>query len=177
MKIMLSAPIKIIVGLGNPGRQYYYNRHNIGFRVLDALAEKYHVTWQEKKDMKVATIEHNGSKLLLVKPQTFMNNSGSVMPSLLKQNIAPENMIVVHDELEKPFGTVTVRLGGSHKGHNGLRSIIAFCGQNFVRLKCGIGRPGQKEDVPRYVLDDFSESYDQVEIMIENAVQTLQELM
>lgn len=170
MKIQLPAPIKIIVGLGNPGDQYRYNRHNIGFRVLDALAEKYNAIWQLKNNMKIAMIDFGENKILLVKPQTFMNNSGSVIPSLLKQGVTPENMLVVHDELEKPFGTIAVKFDGSHKGHNGLRSIIAACGQNFARLRCGIGRPEHKEDVPRYVLANFTEGTDRVNAMIEQAV-------
>src|SRR5579864_8332080 len=127
--------IKIIVGLGNPGRQYHRNRHNIGFLVLDALAEKHGAAWQQKKDMEVADINHNGETILLVKPQTYMNSSGRVIPQLLKQGLKAENLLVVHDELEKPFGKVEVRQGGSHRGHNGLRSIIEFCGADFMRVR------------------------------------------
>jgi peptidyl-tRNA hydrolase, PTH1 family len=136
--------IKIIIGLGNPGKQYHHNRHNIGFLILDALAEKHNAAWQKKTDRETAEIEVDGEKILLVKPQTFMNNSGKVVPSLLKQGIKAENLLVVHDELEKPFGKIELKTGGSHKGHNGLRSIIEFCGADFHRLRFGIGRPERK---------------------------------
>lgn len=95
-----------------------------------------------------------------------MNDSGRVIPALLKQGIKAENILVVHDELEIPFGSVKLKLGGSHRGHNGLRSIIGVCGENFRRIRCGIGRPANKEDVPDYVLKPFSESEQQVEQMI-----------
>src|SRR5579871_5224866 len=98
--------IKIIVGLGNPGRQFHYTRHNIGFLVLDALADKYGVSWQAKGDKEVAEIVVHDKKIMLVKPQTFMNNSGKVVPGLLKHGVTVENLLVVHDELEKTFGVV-----------------------------------------------------------------------
>lgn len=177
MNTTLPAPIKIIVGLGNPGKQYQFTRHNIGFRVVDALADKYGASWQKKKDMEIAIIEVHGEPILLVKPQTFMNSSGNIMQSILKQGITSENMIVVHDELEKPFGNLTIKFGGSHKGHNGLRSIIASCGANFARLCFGIGRPDNKEDVPHYVLANFMQKTDEVEAMIEKAVEMLEKLL
>lgn len=149
-------PIKIIIGLGNPGKQYHFNRHNIGFLIVDALAEKYGALWSKKKDMEVTEIRCDAQDILLIKPQTFMNNSGAIIPSVLKHGLTAANMLVVHDELEKPFGTIITKRGGSHRGHNGLRSIIAVCGPDFTRLCFGIGRPEHKEDVPHYVLTDFS---------------------
>ena len=116
--------IKVIIGLGNPGTKYQRTRHNIGFLILDALAEKYNASWHTKDNREVAEIEINGKKIILIKPQTFMNSSGKIIPSLLKQGVKPENILVVHDELEKPFGKVELKIGGSHRGHNGLRSII-----------------------------------------------------
>jgi PTH1 family peptidyl-tRNA hydrolase len=158
--------IKAILGLGNPGPKHHYQRHNIGFRVLDQLAAGLGGQWQRKDETEQATIVHNGEKVLLIKPQTFMNSSGQVIPALLKQGIKAENILVVHDELEIPFGAVKLRLGGSHRGHNGLRSIIGVCGEGFRRIRCGIGRPAQKEEVPDYVLKPFSESEQQVDQMI-----------
>lgn len=169
-------PIKIIIGLGNPGSKYQYTRHNIGFLVVDALAKKHHASWQKKQNYEVAEIEMNGEKIILVKPQTFMNDSGKVIPALLKQGLTTNNLLVVHDELEKPFGKVEFKTGGSHRGHNGLRSIIAACGAEFHRLRCGIGRPESKEDVPDYVLSNFSKNeniepvIDQAITLIENAI-------
>src|SRR5690606_40901205 len=137
--------IKFIVGLGNPGRNYQRTRHNCGFLVLDALANKYNASWQTKGNKEVTEIQISGEKIILVKPQTFMNNSGQVIPALLKQGLTTENLLVVHDELEKACGVVEFKFGGSHRGHNGLRSIMAVCGAGFMRLRCGIGRPERKE--------------------------------
>ncbi len=167
--------IKIIIGLGNPGNKYHFTRHNIGFLVVDALSEKYNGVWQTRGDKDVADINIEDNKIILVKPQTFMNNSGKVMPSLLKQGITIENVLVVHDELEKPFGTVELKVGGSHKGHNGLRSIMQQSGADFVRLRCGIGRPQHKEDVADYVLSDFSEGTTAVEQEIKKAITIIEE--
>ncbi len=166
--------IKIIVGLGNPGRQFHFTRHNIGFLVLDALADKYNASWHIKGDKEVVDITVNGEKITLVKPQTFMNNSGKVVPALLKQGLTLQNMLVVHDELEKPFGFVELKVGGSHRGHNGLRSIMSICGSDFVRVRCGIGRPENKEDVSDYVLSNFSEGADAVEAMIHKVVTVIE---
>ena len=168
--------IKVIVGLGNPGPQFVYTRHNIGFRVVDALAEKYNAVWQSKDRMLTTIIMVNGHSIQLIKPQTFMNSSGEVVPGLLKKGIKPDMILVVHDELEKQFATLTFKEGGSHKGHNGLRSIIGACGDAFWRLRCGIGRPECKEDVPAYVLQKFKEPVDQIEAFIEKAVSLLEAL-
>jgi len=169
-------PIKIIIGLGNPGTKYHYTRHNIGFLVVDALAEKHHASWQKKQNYEVAEIEMNGEKIILIKPQTFMNDSGKVIPSLLKQGLTANNLLVVHDELEKPFGKVEFKTGGSHRGHNGLRSIIAACGAEFHRLRCGIGRPENKEDVPDYVLSNFSKN-ENIEPVIDQAIMLIEKII
>jgi PTH1 family peptidyl-tRNA hydrolase len=169
-------PIKIIIGLGNPGTKYHYNRHNIGFLVLDALADKYLASWQKKQNYEAAEIEMNGEKILLIKPQTFMNDSGKVIPSLLKQDLTANNLLVVHDELEKSFGKVEFKTGGSHRGHNGLRSIIAACGAEFHRLRCGIGRPENKEDVPDYVLSNFSKN-ENIDPVIEQAIEIIEKMI
>ncbi len=170
MKIETKKPILAIIGLGNPGPKYSLNRHNIGFLVVDALAMRHGGEWQKKELMEVATIRINDQKVLLVKPQTFMNSSGKVLPFLNKQGIKAENILVVHDELEYPFGKLKIRFGGSARGHNGLRSIIDFCGKEFARLRFGIGRPEEKKDVGNYVLQNFSERIEELEILIEQAV-------
>jgi PTH1 family peptidyl-tRNA hydrolase len=169
--------IKIVIGLGNPGRQYHHNRHNVGFLVLDELANRHNASWQKKANSEVAEIEVNGEKITLVKPQTFMNDSGKVIPSLLKQGLKAENLLVVHDELEKPFGKIEFKIGGSHRGHNGLRSIMAVCGAEFMRLRFGVGRPEHKEEVPQYVLSNFAEKPSDVEQMIDKAVTMIDELL
>ncbi len=169
--------IKAIIGLGNPGPKYYYTRHNIGFRILDALASKRHLSWHTKGHMEVAELSLDGKKILLIKPQTFMNDSGKVIPALLKQGIKPENILVVHDELEQPFGTVKLKVGGSAKGHNGLKSIIAACGDLFARIRFGISRPEVREEVANYVLEKFSENADELEEMIQEAVNLIEEML
>ena len=167
-------PIKIIIGLGNIGKQYQYTRHNIGFLIIDSLAEKHHGTWQKKDNREVAEITINDEKIILVKPQTFMNSSGKVVPALLKQGLTANNLLVIHDELEKPFGKVEFKTGGSHRGHNGLRSIMEFCGADFHRLRFGIGRPERKEDVADYVLSNFNEPREQLDQLINQSVEMIE---
>ncbi|MFA6263399.1 MAG: aminoacyl-tRNA hydrolase [Candidatus Babeliales bacterium] len=153
--------IKAIIGLGNPGSSYARNRHSIGFRVVDALANTFHASWQSGDLMEHATIAimdtaGRSHTMYLIKPQTFMNNSGRVLPWLTKKGIKPDQILVLHDELEKPFGKLILKFGGSHKGHNGLKSIIGVIGAEFWRLGLGIGRPVDKNAVSEYVLSNFS---------------------
>lgn len=171
-----SLDIKAIIGLGNPGPKFYNQRHNIGFRVVDMLAESYHGTWQTKDEMEYVEIMIGDRRMILIKPLTFMNSSGRVIPFLTKKGIKPENILVVHDELEKPFGSLGIKVGGSARGHNGLRSIIAVCGPDFVRLRFGIGRPEKKEQVGDYVLSNFSEDSADVEQYLQNAVDLIEQL-
>lgn len=149
--------IKAIIGLGNPGPKYARTRHNAGFLVVDALAEKHGSAWRTQGVMEIAEISLHGQKVFLVKPQTFMNDSGKVIPLLNKQGIKAENILVIHDELELPFGEMKIKLDGSARGHNGVRSLIAACGPNFARLRFGIDRPAQREEVQHYVLEPFTE--------------------
>lgn len=154
--------IKAIIGLGNPGSKFEYNRHNIGFRVVDALAEHYNANMVTTNDLEWARIKIDSNnpqlapEIYLVKPTTFMNNSGRAISFLTKKGIQPQEMLVVHDELEKSFGQLTIKCDGSARGHNGLRSIIATIGSQFWRLRFGIGRPENREEVPDYVLSNFS---------------------
>ncbi len=168
--------IKAIIGLGNPGSKFYNTRHNIGFRVIDTLGQAHGAVWQKKNEMEYAEITIGNHHVILIKPQTFMNNSGRVVPFLLKKGVKAENILVVHDELEKPFGNVSVKVGGSAKGHNGLRSIITACGADFPRIRFGIARPLNKEDVPDYVLMNFSENSSELELAIDRAVKTITDL-
>src|SRR5579872_1138825 len=166
--------IKVIIGLGNPGPKFTKTRHNAGFMVVDQLAEKYGGRWSEKDTYQCADIMINGKNILLIKPQTFMNSSGRVIPALIKKGITPGHMLVVHDEIELPFGAVKIKTGGSHKGHNGLRSIIEACGADFHRVRMGVGRPADKDEVPDYVLCSFSESSDDVDRMIAQGVELIE---
>jgi len=168
--------IKVIIGLGNPGGKYSLNRHNIGFLIVDAMADRYNGFWDSKKNMEVATITLQGKNILLIKPQTFMNDSGKVIPFLQKKGIKAENILVVHDELEFPFGKIKVRQGGSARGHNGLRSIIEYCGKEFIRLRFGIGRPALKEMVSHHVLSNFIETSQELEELIYQSVDMIEDL-
>ncbi len=152
--------IRAIIGLGNPGARYYKTRHSIGFRMLDELADRWGVTWQTSELCAhgLAVIDDEGfgrQQIHLIKPMTYMNDSGKVLPFLLKKGIKAPEIVVVHDELEKPFGHVSLRLGGSARGHNGLRSIMAMIGESFWRLRLGIGRPDERSLVAEYVLCPF----------------------
>lgn len=150
--------IRAIIGLGNPGKKFERTRHNIGFRALDYLCEQYGGSWHAVNNMEHATvILYDGApQVHLIKPQTFMNNSGQVLPFLQKKGVKPDQIAVIHDELEKKFGDVSVKFGGSAKGHNGLRSIIGMIGQEFWRVRCGIGRPASAEEVGDFVLAPFT---------------------
>jgi len=147
--------ILVIIGLGNPGPKFHLTRHNIGFEFLDYVAQLHHAQWRVSGQAQIATIMVRGKELLLVKPQTFMNSSGDVWPALAKKGIKPVEVLVVHDELEKKFGTDQMRLGGSARGHNGLRSLIARCGEEFWRLRLGVDRPRESREVADYVLARF----------------------
>jgi PTH1 family peptidyl-tRNA hydrolase len=165
--------IKAIIGLGNPGHKFYYNRHNIGFRIVDAIAERFGGEFSQRNNADIAQVTIANNTVLLVKPTTFMNSSGSVIPYLTKQGIKVENIVVVHDELELPFGKIAFKQGGSARGHNGLRSIISVIGPDFFRLRFGIGRPEDKAEVPNYVLQNFNEPKDLVENYIKDSVNLL----
>jgi len=169
--------IKAIIGLGNPGKQYYHTRHSIGFRVVDELAQRYNATWHEKDNMELAEININGKKLFLIKPQTFMNDSGKVVPYLLKKGIKPENILVVHDELEMPVGKMKIKFGGSARGHNGLRSIMNIIGKEFHRLCFGISRPEKREEVADYVLQIFSQKAEDITELIIKAADMLEDAL
>ncbi len=172
------ALIKVIIGLGNPGRKYSGTRHNIGFRVVDELSDRYAGTWREQGEMMLSQIsvpsQDSLLSLLLIKPLTFMNNVGRVIPVLSKKGIKPEQIVVVHDELEKKFGALSMRLGGSARGHNGLRSLISVMGKDFWRLRFGIGRPEEKDMVGDYVLAPFLEQERQeIPLLIGQAIDLL----
>ena len=148
--------MRIVVGLGNPGARYQGTRHNIGFEVVDELARRYGGGWRDKFKALVGEVALAGDKVLLVKPQTFMNLSGeTVQPAAQFFGVEPEGVVVVHDELDLPLGRLKVKVGGGHAGHNGLRSMVAELGsRDFVRLRVGIGRPA-KGSPSNYVLSDF----------------------
>ena len=166
---MHSANIKAILGLGNPGPKFHFTPHNIGFLILDQLCQQYNGSWSEKKEMMQCSITINDQKVLLVKPQTFMNLSGQILPQLHKQGIKQDNILVVHDEIDYPFGKVNFKKGGSARGHNGLRSLIAHGGDNFMRLRVGVGRPEERSAVGQFVTAPFQQTDQEVEELINQA--------
>ncbi|QKY70894.1 aminoacyl-tRNA hydrolase [Lentibacillus sp. CBA3610] len=165
--------MKCIVGLGNPGRKYSKTRHNVGFMVIDALADRNR--WKLKKDKfnGKSTVEtRDGEKVILLKPQTFMNLSGeSVRPLMDFYQIDPADVLVIYDDLDLPAGKIRLRQKGGHGGHNGIRSIIDHVGtKEFNRLRIGIGRPDTAMPVVDYVLRSFSkEQQEDVQLSIEKS--------
>jgi len=155
----------VIVGLGNPGKKYENTRHNAGFMSIDALAEKYGINISEKKHKALCgTGVIEGNKVLLIKPQTFMNVSGESVRSVMDfYKIDPEeDMIVIYDDISLAPGNIRIRKKGSAGGHNGIKSIIAHAGtQNFMRIKVGVGEKPSGWDLADYVLGHFSEEDNQ----------------
>ena len=154
--------MKILCGLGNPGREYEQNRHNIGFRVLEALATRWKLSFSSRKfDAELAQGSFAGDKVLLLKPQTFMNLSGTSLGGAARfYKVEPADVLVIHDELDLPFAKLALKAGGGTGGHNGLNSIRESWGEeNYGRLRFGIGKPAgpnAKERVVGHVLGDFS---------------------
>lgn len=148
----------LIVGLGNPGRSYRGNRHNVGFLILDALADDLGVRFSRvRADALVTEARLNGVRLILAKPQTYMNNAGRSVGSLARFfKLPPEQILAVHDDLDLPLGMLRLRPGGGSGGHRGLGSILEHLGlAEFPRLRFGIGRPPGAMDPADYVLQDF----------------------
>jgi PTH1 family peptidyl-tRNA hydrolase len=156
----MSTATMLIAGLGNPGRQYRDNRHNAGAWFLAALCRKYGAELKPERKFhgEVATIRISGLDIRLLFPATYMNKSGQAVAALANfYKIAPRNILVAYDELDLPLGTTRLKLGGGHGGHNGIRDIIAALGTNdFLRLRLGIGHPGDSAKVLGHVLGDFS---------------------
>ena len=150
----------LIVGLGNPGRRYENHRHNVGFLAADAIHRRHRFApWRARFEGEVAEGELSGEKALVLKPATYMNESGrSVGQAARFYKLQPSDVVVVHDELDLPPGKVRMKTGGGHGGHNGLKSIDAHLGREYRRLRIGIGHPGAKELVHGYVLHDFARS-------------------
>jgi PTH1 family peptidyl-tRNA hydrolase len=160
-----------VVGLGNPGRSYERTRHNAGYLVADELAKRHGGSWRKRKKVEAAPVRIGLADATLLKPTTFMNNSGSAVA-----DYRTEDLIVVHDDLDLAVGTVRVKVGGGAGGHNGLRSIIGRLGNDFVRVRIGIGRPPAGMTVTDYVLsrmdsvvrDAIPTAADAVEFVVEH---------
>ncbi|MFC2059792.1 aminoacyl-tRNA hydrolase [Chloroflexota bacterium] len=157
--------MKLVVGLGNPGRGYANNRHNVGFMCLNHFARMHDIRFDKKQGKaRIGTGDIGGSRVMLAKPQTYMNLSGQSATRLVKKfGVSFDNLVVIQDDLDLPLGKIRIRQGGSSAGHKGIESIISCLGsKDFIRIRVGIGRPitGSNEtneyDVINYVLGDFS---------------------
>ncbi len=148
---------RVVVGLGNPGPEYRDTRHNVGQRVLDLLARRLRASWRRDGSAVVARGQWRGEPVRLIKPISFMNESGPVVAKALRRvEAGPADLILVYDDIDLPLGIVRLRMKGSHGGHRGVRSVIEALGtQEITRVKVGIGRPDQKDDVPDHVLTSF----------------------
>ena len=152
--------MKLFVGLGNPGSKFAHNRHNIGFMAIDLVARTHQAApWRNRFQGEASEAAIGGVKTLLLKPLTYMNESGrSVQAACQFYRIEPKDVIVFHDEFDLPPAKLRVKTGGGNAGHNGLRSISASIGNDYVRVRMGIGHPGDKSLVHGFVLSDFSKA-------------------
>ena len=166
----------LFVGLGNPTPDSQNNRHNIGFKVIDAINQKYGLSKQKPKFKGLLTTGIIGKeKVYAIKPLTFMNNSGVCIRELLEYfKIDSENVIVFHDDLDLDFGKIKAKFGGSSAGHNGIASIDKFIGKDYSRVRIGIGRPDSKISTSDYVLKDFNDDeQEQLEKIKNNIIQSI----
>src|SRR5581483_3139364 len=169
----------LVVGLGNPGREYAHNRHNVGHMVVDELARRHGGAWKQKFSGRLTDVRIDGHKVALLKPETFMNESGrSVKAAAQFFKVEPDAILVVHDDTDLETGRLQARRGGGLAGHNGLRSIVQHLGtDDFLRLRVGVGRPGRgdRRELADYVLAGFEphEDADAIVARAAEAVETL----
>jgi len=150
----------LIVGLGNPGRDYAGHRHNVGWMAADAIVERQHLgAWRKRFSAETAEGRLGGDKVLLIKPLTYMNDSGRAVGEAARFfNVEPADIVVIHDEIDLAPGKIRLKTGGGAAGHNGLRSVTAHIGNNYRRLRIGVGHPGHRDLVNHHVLHDFSKA-------------------
>ena len=169
----------LVVGLGNPGREYEGNRHNVGFMVVDELARRHGGSWRSKFSGRLADVRIDDHRVGLLKPETFMNDSGRAVQSAAAfYKLEPDAILVVHDESDLDTGRLQARRGGGLAGHNGLRSIATQLGtQEFLRLRVGVGRPerGDRRPLADYVLSNF-EPHDDAETIVARAAEAVEAL-
>jgi PTH1 family peptidyl-tRNA hydrolase len=169
----------LVVGLGNPGREYARNRHNVGWMVVDELARRHGASWRSKFSGQLAEIRLDGHKVALLKPETYMNESGrSIGAAASYFKVDPDAVLIVHDEGDLDLGRLQLRLGGGLGGHNGLRSIASHLKtQDFLRLRVGVGRPkrGDPRPLADYVLSDF-QPHDDAEALVAKAADAVERL-
>ena len=179
----MSSPIRLIVGLGNPGKEYEATRHNAGFWFVDEVARTFGGIFksESKYNGDTSKVLINGHDVFLLKPNTFMNRSGQAVAKLANfYKIPVDSILVAHDELDFEPGTTRLKVGGGHGGHNGLRDIISQMGNNkeFLRLRIGIGHPGSREQVTGFVLSKAkSDDQQQIEHTFNDVIRILPELV
>ena len=172
--------MKLIVGLGNPGLKYEKTRHNIGFDILDLLAKKVKLgSVKEKFNGIIGEFNFKGEKILFLKPQTFMNLSGDCVGAVIKfYKIEKEDILIVYDDMDLPLGKLRFKEKGSSGGHNGIKSIISHIGEEFSRIKCGIGKPIVKDNNIDFVLGKFSkEEQIIVDEMMVNGIECIENFL
>jgi len=155
----MTTHLTMIAGLGNPEERYERTLHNAGFWFVDEMARRARMSFKYEKrfDAEICKISIEGSDVWLVKPQSYMNLSGGPVRAMLDYyRLSAEQLLVAHDEIDLPPGTVRLKQGGGHGGHNGMRDVIQHCGRDFLRLRLGVGHPGQKDKVTGYVLKKAS---------------------
>ena len=173
----------LVVGLGNPGREYEGTRHNVGFAVIDLLAERHHGRLRAAKRERalVDEVRIDGRRVALAQPTTFMNLSGEAVAPLVKRFgiTDPERLVVVHDELDLPVGRIKVKVGGGLAGHNGLRSIKAHCHTDgFVRIRIGVGKPASKEHGAGHVLSKVGKRDGELlAVVVEHAADAVERIL
>lgn len=173
--------IKLIIGLGNPGSQYAKTRHNAGFWFVEKLAESFNISINPEKKFhgKVGRGSIYGTEVRLLLPETFMNRSGQAVAPLAKfYNIQADEILVAHDELDIQAGAIKLKTGGGHGGHNGLRDIVPYIGQDFHRLRIGIGRPQHSSQVSNFVLNKPSQDEQtNIDLAIDCAISSLKDII
>ena len=177
----MKTPIRIIAGLGNPEEKYDRTLHNAGFWFVDAIARKFSGSfrYEKKFDADICKVTLHGEDVWLVKPQSYMNCSGQPVRGMLDYyRLKVGQLLVAHDEIDLPVGTVRLKHGGGHGGHNGIRDVIKHCGADFMRLRLGVGHPGDKSKVTNYVLKRATADVEAaVERNIDDAIAVLPELV
>ncbi len=170
----------MVVGLGNPGRRYVDTRHNVGFAVIETLAHRWSIPAEGKQlGALVGSGRISNNKAMLVRPQSFMNRSGTPVRSLMGYFKTPaDKVVVVHDDLDLPFGRVQVKRGGGHGGHNGLRDLNKHVGPDYVRVRMGVGRPPQGWDTADYVLGKWTPSEkNELESLLEKGADAVESIL
>jgi PTH1 family peptidyl-tRNA hydrolase len=169
----------LVVGLGNPGREYARNRHNVGYLVADELAGRHGGSWRSKFSGQLAEIRLDGHKVALLKPETFMNESGRAVSAAARfYKLEPDEVLVIHDEGDFDLGRLELKVGGGLGGHNGLRSVAQHLKtQDFLRLRIGVGRPerGDRRPLADYVLSNF-EPHDDADALVNRAADAVEQL-